>query len=378
MKKLFVLALSVLSAGLFSLTAFAQTAETATDFLPKLKWAGDLRYRARHDRKDGVDNHNFQQLRARLSLKAEVNEDTQAILRLESSTSATSGNQVLGDPSDAGMPRRYFGIDQAYINWNYLEGGQVWLGRTANPFWAAGKSQVLFDSDLAFEGLAVKYSKYGAFANLAGYIISDNYKSPNDGVDQGIVGGDLGYVLKASDWAWTSHIGHYSFVNTQNAVITNFSKSAAVSGGTYRGNYVNSDGAATPTFTLQNQFEVSELGSEWKQNLGEIEYVVWLELLKNQKGGPQNSAQEYGAQVKHGRLALGFAYMIRKANSVLGAYTDDDFSGGGTDNKGSRLTLGVEASKNISLAFNHYWAKTGISTTEKTLTTTRADVMVTF
>src|SRR4051812_17331197 len=76
------------------------------EWKPKFQWSGDIRYRLVKGHESLDEERTYQQLRARLGARADVNEDVQAVLRLMTASSAISGNQTLGDSNDPGMPRR--------------------------------------------------------------------------------------------------------------------------------------------------------------------------------------------------------------------------------------------------------------------------------
>src|SRR5258708_1626416 len=81
---------------------------------PRIDWSGDIRYRLAKGHEDIDENRSYQQLRVRLGLRAEVNDDVHAVIRLATAnaqSSAINSNQTLGESTDPGMPRRGFGID---------------------------------------------------------------------------------------------------------------------------------------------------------------------------------------------------------------------------------------------------------------------------
>jgi len=382
---------------LFFLGAPAYSQEIApppppVEWKAKLEWSGDLRYRYNRAKEDLDDVRNVQQLRARLGLRADVNETTQAVIRLATASSAISTNQTLGDSSEPGMARRPFGIDWAYIDWGFLGGGKVWLGRTANPFFAPGKVQTIWDSDLAFEGFATKweskFSRTAAFVNLGGFIISENYTAPEDNVDTGLVGGDLGFVWKGEDWTWTSHFGSYHFLNVKNHVITRVEKDAKIDvysnnpNERFRGNtvYVND-----PLLTIDqrkyffaHEFVLLELGTEFKQKVGAFDLLAFVDLVRNDKGGDYNEAGEYGLGVKWTFLSLSYARIKKERDSVIGSFTDSDSNGGGTDNDGDRIGLGFQIGKNASIQINHFKANRGIDSVKRKFEMTHVDFGVSF
>jgi hypothetical protein len=359
----------------------------------QLNWSGDVRYRLATSKEDINDDRKYQQLRVRLGLRADVNDTTQAVLRLATATSAISTNQTLGDASDPGMARRPFGIDVAYIDFKIPEVQcDIWVGRTMNPFWAPAKVQTLFDSDLAFEGLAIKFEPkwkgWEGFVNLGGFIVSENYTAPEDNVDTGLVGGDAGLVLKGDDWLWTAHFGNYHYLNVKNHVITRIEKSAKIDSFSknpnerFRGNtvYVNDPllPAADRKYFYANEYVLLELGSEWKAKLGDFEYTLYFDAVKNDAAPKEGQALEAGATVKWRRLGVGYARIKKEADSMIGSFTDSDTNGGGTGHRGDRALVNVTLNKNTSFQLTYFKAKRGMDVVARNFEMSHADLMVSF
>ncbi len=358
-----------------------------------LQWSGDIRYRAVRSKERSDDERILQQLRARLGLRAEVNENMQAVVRLATATSGISANQTLGDSADPGMARRPFGIDLAYIEAKvFSERGSLWIGRAANPFWAPAKVQTIFDSDLAFEGAAFKWeqkwSRSFAFANLGGFIISENYTAPEDNVDTGLVGGDAGYGLKDANWSWITHLGNYYFLNVQNHLISRAGKDAKIDSYSvnpnerFRGNtvYVNDPllPAAQRKYFYKRQFVLLELGTEWKQKISGIEYTLYAEAVRNGASSKEGNAYEVGIALNFGKLTVGYARIRKEADSVLGAFSDSDANGGGTGNDGGRALVNFSLGKNASLQVTQFNAQRGIDVLKRDFSMTHVDFLAAF
>lgn len=363
------------------------------EWKPKLTWSGDIRYRMAKSKEDIDDERTFQQLRVRLGLRADVNETTQAIIKLATATSAISANQTLGDTAEPGMARRPFGIDQAYIDFKFLKNqGAFWVGRTANPFWVPAKVQTLFDTDLAFEGLALKlepkFGFGGAFLNLGAFIISENYTQPNDNTDTGLVGGDLGAVIKGSDWSLTGHFGNYYYLNVKNHVITRVEKDAKIDvysnnpNERFRGNtvYVNDPllPAADRKYFYAYQYILLEAGAEWKQKFGDFDYTLYIDAVKNDARRKEGNALEYGLNAKWRWLTLGYAQIKKEADSMLSSFTDSDTNGGGTGNRGDRLLVNFAFNKNASFQITQFNARRGIDVVSRKFAMTHVDLQVSF
>lgn len=376
---------------LSSLSSWAQTTVDLAEWSKKIEWTGDLRYRFAKAKESVDDERTYQQLRARLGARADVNESTQVVFRLATGSSAISTNQTLGDPKDPGMPRRSFGLDLGYVDWTFTKGGKVWAGRAANPFWSPGKVQTVFDGDLAFEGVVVKWepkwSASSAFLNLGGFIISENFDSPYDVVDTGLVAAEVGYSQKTPVGSFTGRVGAYHFLNIQDKQINTVEKDGKIDSYSYpfdryRGNTVYpNDPLAAPDqrkYYFQNKYVLQALGFEWKHKIGPLEPSLFYEWVKNGEVRDQNTAVEWGAAVKWGRTSLAWAFVEKQTDSVVGAFTDSDANGGGADNKGTRLSIAYQLSDNSLVGFNQFRATRGVNSVERDYSGSQLDFVVSF
>ncbi|CAN5716528.1 hypothetical protein BH10BDE1_BH10BDE1_03770 [soil metagenome] len=352
----------------------ASQATGATDLkIGPINWNGDMRFRFVQLRESVDDPRLYQQIRARLGFRADVQDDLTAVFRLATATSAISNNQTLGDAKEPGMPRRSFGVDLAYGDWKFLESGRLLMGRLANPFYAPGRTQLVFDSDLTFEGVSAgwqpKWTDSNAFLNLGAFIISENYATTGDVVDTGLVAVDLGYSLKTEFGQWTAHVARYHYLNIQNRPVTSIEKDAKTDAYSYpndrvRGNTVYpNDPLAAPAdrkYYYSYDFVQTEVGIEWKMETGAFDILAYGDFVANERAGANGEAHEYGLSLKYGRVQLLIAKGTKRSDSVIGGFTDSDFNGGGTDNRGTKYSVSYALSDFSSMAFTDYEATRGI------------------
>lgn len=290
----------------------------------------------------------------------------------------------MGDSKDPGMARRSFGLDLAYMDWRFAPSGRVWLGRSANPFWSPAKVQTLFDSDLAFEGFALKWeprwSQSSAFLNAGAFMISENYASPDDVVDTGLVGAELGYSHQTPIGQFTGRWGTFNYANIQDKLITTVEKDAKIDlysnpYDRHRGNTVYLlDGK----YYFQNKYVLQTLGIEWKLKLSPVELTAFFESVQNTDINSKNRASEQGLSLKWGRTTLSGATIVKQSDSMLAMFTDSDANGGGTDTKGLRLSFLYQLGKNSSFAYTDFQAKRGVDSRERNFRSTQIDFMVNF
>ncbi len=364
--------------------AESSTAAPVVEWKPKMNWNGDLRVRLDRVTDGGTVMRPLSQLRARLGLKADVNEEVQAVMRLATGSSAIGTNQTLGDNAAPGMVRRSFGLDFGYIDWTFAKEAHLWAGRTTNPFWSPGKAQLVYDSDLAFEGASLKWEPQwdhsSLFLNLGSSIVREEYSAAEEMNDVTLVGAQLGYTLKAAG-TWTVHVASHHFQDLQGKNIAATAAGATLDSGSidrYKGNRLMSIAGPPASGTFLNKYTLSEAGLEWRNKFEPVEVTAYYDTVKNTGATDENTGTEYGLSMKYGRAQLGYAMIEKKADSVVGAFTDSDVSGGGTDTKGSRATLGYQLAKNSQVILNYYQAKRQITVNEHDYTRTDLDFIATF
>lgn len=360
---------------------------------PQLKWSGEVRYRFNHAAEGTAEKALNHQLRARLNLKAKVDEQWQAQVRFTTAESAISGNQSLGDKSNPGFVRRPFDMDIASLIWTADASSTLSLGRVPNPFWHPGGNQLSFDSDLNFEGLSAQYTKdfdgIQFFSNAGLFLISSNYDSTNgkDTADLTLPGLQVGAHIKGENTKYSIHSSLHSFENIKGAPISQLSQSAAydkLSQPTdrYRGNSIDavdpSAAIGSRDYRITNKFVIATLGIETTTKLSDYKFNFFADLSKNTAVSANSSASEIGLKLSDDLNQYSVAWIRKEADSVIGAYSDSDSNGGGTDNQGSRISYGRQMGPNASFLLSHFNAQRGISATQRNYQATFLDVQLKF
>lgn len=359
---------------------------SAAQLQDHLKFSGELRYRLAQSKESADDPRTLHRFRLRLGLEADVNDAIRAIVRLGTATSAISGNQTMADKSDPGMPRRSIGIERAYMDWTLAKDTTLWLGRTPVPFWAPGRSQLLWDNDLAFEGFAFKWrpqwSSSGMFLILGTSLISENYDSTggHDMTDVELLGGQAGYIWKGERHEVTIHVAHQYFTNLKDSNITRLASGASKDSHTnpfvrYRGNSAYASGS---NYFLSEDFALLETGLEWKLRGESDEWTLFANGVRNLAVSVLNDGWEAGIGYKRGKFWAGTAHVRKQADSVVGAFSDSNSNGGGTDNDGQRIWIGYEILPSTTFQVQQFFAERGIDSTRRQFQATFIDLMATF
>ena len=321
----------------------------------KVKVSGDLRYRQDHiDEQDstgkwenGVYRHR---IRARLKFDAEVNDDWDLGFRIASGSnrSPISTNQDLED----GFSKKDIWLDQAYFNWHpaHVKGLNVTGGKIKNPFYKAGKNQLIWDGDLNPEGIAVQYSK------------------PLNDTDQLFFNGgglwvdESDTVADASLWAaqayWKRTIGNPDHVL---AGATYYDYGNIESRADLKSTWGTSNffGNTTAAGGYKDDFDILELFGEYGFKFGSLPTTLFGSWVRNTAattsedtgwlvGTKFNKAKDDDP----GSWEFGYDYRETAADALVGGFNESDFLGAQTNSKGHRFAFKYQLAKNL------YWYAT--------------------
>lgn len=339
-----------LAAGVLLPAAFvnAQTEESV------FKVSGDIRYRHQSLKTGDSENDPIQYIRARMGVEGTVNDETKAIFQVgtfgtgsRDSSSATgdfsttpgqrSSNQAMGQ---GGKSEKWTtAITQAHIRHQStsLQGLTLSLGKMSNPLYYAGKSQIVFDSDIYPEGMYVGYQHplaedHSLYVNFVNFVIQSLYNptaSPQEDIaDHYVTASQFGWKGRFSDYQMILGVGQTRFptanANVGKAMILN--EASLEFGG--------------------------PMGREsWSWSL-------YAHYLTNSKQDEDNKAQQYGLDFKFDKMKLGFASVRNEANSVASAFSDGDI--GGADKSSTIAKFSAEIGKGLELGLTNYSTKTAL------------------
>jgi len=279
---------------------------------------GDIRLRYETIDEQGEAERKRGRFRARLGLTANVNENVTAILQIASGGgNPTSTNQSFDD----GFSRKDIGLDLAYLDWTPNDKTHVYGGKMKNPFHRAGSHALVWDSDLNPEGVAVNY-KAGGFFGTAGLMFVEERSTTDDSLLAALQGG---YRIDVTDgMQLTAGVGYFSYSDT----IGN----APFYDGKARGNSVDINDNLILEYRQLNIF------TELHTRIGELPITVFADFVRNSDAPMADSGFSFGGAVGKvadpGTWQASYVYQDLEADALIATYTDSDFGGGGTDNKG--------------------------------------------
>lgn len=338
---------------LFSCALFAE--EKKPSWTDKLKFKGDYRYRHELIDEEGKKDRNRHRIRTRLGLEASVSETVNFTFQLATGAGEpVSTNQTLG----TGFSGKGIFVDLSYMDWHprSMEKLNVLFGKMKNPFYAPGKTELIWDHDLNPEGIALKYSK-GAkspdlFLNLASLWAEER---GNEG-DSLINGGQGGIKYKCqiskSKCQMTVGVSFFDYTSLKG-------KGTLFDAANSFGNSVNA--AKKYAFDF-NELEVfAEFG--WKMK-GKPVSLFW-DSVTNSDPATNNKAWLAGFSVGEikdpGTWAFRYNYREVEKDAVVGIHSDSDFIGGGTNGKGSEVGSDYQVSKVSQAGVTYFINEKGLT-----------------
>jgi len=369
-------------------TAEPKKEEKKEDAIPEiLKWAskvglyGDFRYRYEYIDDDSAEEvRHRNRIRARLGLNTKVNDEWDVGLRLATSEGSSGGDPVSTNQTlDNGFSKKSFWLDLAYFNYhpNWLEGLSVVGGKVVNPFYTAGKNQLIWDSDLTPEGGALAYA----------YPFNDktsmNLAAGGFWVNEETTGGDTSlwgmqgylkhqinkptYILAGASW--------YDYANIQGeeGLATEWANRPT----SFFGN------TAAPGNVFANDYDLFELFAEFGTVIGKLPVAVYGDWVKNTVastnedtgwliGGSLNKMKDPGS------WQFDYDYREIEADAVVGQFNDSDFVGGGTAGKGYRFSFTYQLFKNVAPAVTYYLSEYDGRNDDADYSRLQADILVKF
>ncbi|MFI4910380.1 MAG: putative porin [Sedimentisphaeraceae bacterium JB056] len=330
-----------------------------------LKWAenikigGDFRYRHEYiDDDTKSDDRNRNRIRARVKIDGKVNDDLDFSMRVASgSEDPVSTNETL----DGGFSSKDLWIDRAYLKYHGFKNVDILAGKMGNPFMAVGKNQLIWDGDLNPEGGAMQFDfdlnkDSSMFVNLGGMWVEEN----SSDVDQSLFGGQIGVVTAMGDGTLTAGMGYFDYGNLEDQLAV-YDKEDAF------GNTHVTNPDSTESYIYD--YNLVEAFAAYDFKAGDAPVSVYGDYVKNIASGVQEDTGwlvglKYGKAKAAGTWDAGYNYRDLEADAVVGAFSDSDFIGGGTDGKGHKFTFNYAIAKNFTTGVTYLMNEKGDAETD--------------
>lgn len=331
------------------IAATAKKTNELSSFDQKLAWAaktqfkGDVRFRQETVKNDGVSNtgdQDRQRIRVRLGAYTEINPQVDTGIRIATGNNndARSTNQSL----EGNFSKKDIWLDQGYVDYHPTAIKNLHLigGKMPQPWVSMG--DIIWDSDISPEGLAVTY-KYplGSSAELFGsaghYTLQDNVDGEGKQFrhDLRLYAGQLGARFAITDNLKMTLGGSlYAYDNDEDTA------TLAING--------NSAGEEFKVYEGFGQLDIGGLP---------MPLSLYGQVVNNDSASnDQDMGWLAGVKTKVFGFGVDYNYRDIQRNAVVGAFTDSDFANGFTGSRGSKLKVSYEIDKNFALGATYFMA----------------------
>ncbi|MFH2002339.1 MAG: putative porin [Planctomycetota bacterium] len=329
------------------------------DWVSKFTFKGDLRYRYEmyNTENDTNSRVNRNRIRARLFIGAEVNDHVDVGIQVASGTDdPVSSNQTLGN----GWTSKDLWIDLAYFDWHPLGTQGSWGihvvgGKMKTPFRVMSKSELIWDPDLRPEGIAVAFTgdmdSVSVFGSAGGFYVQEKHGKTHGNTtkteDVGLFGAQLGLIVPAGDTELTFGAGLYDYGNVKGA--------AALYDDDASGNLST---VVNGTTILLEDYNLMEYFAEIALKAGDLPVALFGNYVNNLAATREDKGYLGGVKIgktkKPNTWDVRYQYKRLERDAALGAFTDSDFGGGGTNTKGHELNVNYMLAENWKLGLTYF------------------------
>jgi len=345
-KKAVVSCLSLVLGVFFMIQGVRPALADADSWYEKVKFSGDLRYRFENINEDKKAERDRQRIRVRLNLDAPLDDYWKAKLQLATGglTDPVSTNQTLGEFFN----RKTIDLSQAYLEYKVLfNNAKLSAGKVPNPFLNVGGNQLIWDGDLTFDGISgnanVDLAKdLNFFFNGGGFWIAERDAT----CDPMLYGGQWGLKGKFFDIKYTVGGSYYLYKDAKG--LTTFVDAAKSFGNTVQGS------------AYRYNYKLAEGFLELGLNLFNLPFALYGNAVKNMDDAVsvRNTGVNFGLNVNkvkgEGTWAAGYYYRKLDRDAVVGAYSDSDFGGGGTDSAGHVFQAAYGITDSVTVKAAHF------------------------
>jgi len=350
-------------------SALLASAAFAGEWWESVRVKGDLRYRHEMIDQEGKDVRHRHRIRTRIGISGQVNPNIKVGVQLATgSSNPISTNQTLDD----GFSSKSVVLDLAYFSMTHeaVPGLTVTAGKFKSPFFSPGKSELIWDSDLNPEGgtASFEHSADNLKITLIGAGLYAEERSSNDdswiGAGQGVAEYDMNdgkskVVVGGGLFHYENAEGFEPFFD-----------------GKSKGNSIDTLGR------YMNEYNLLELFAQASTKLDNVPVTVMGDFVTNTSADSLKTGWLIGCRVGKlkdpGSWAFRYNYRELKKDAVIGAFTDSDFGGGGTDARGHELGGSVKVMKNAAFGVTYFVNTIGLDAAESDYSRLQIDLQLKF
>ncbi len=332
---------------LFILTFIAGFSASAQTEI-KTSLSGDIRVRHEANEEEnsvGKDNYDRLRLRARLGLKAQINDKLTSEFRLATGEGGTSTNQTL-----SGTKNYEFRLDRAFLKYALNEMFFLRAGRADNPLVQVGENNMLFDADLNLDGASASYAhktETMSYQLILAHTILREYSNSIGTVDTKLNSAELAIRYAGDVQSLMLTIAEHMFQNVKgtNAIVNFLGNSNA--GGFYNFNY-----------------DVTAIGLEYGYKAS-IPVTLFAEAANNNKTSKNDAALIYGIRINRVKKQADWSVSVDsrevESDATLASLTDSNSMYGGTNGRSINTSISYGLDDNSNLMASYFMGQKNIA-----------------
>lgn len=323
----------------------AQKSDAKANWTESIKVKGDFRFRHEVIDAQGGKDRTRQRIRLRTGIDATITPEMKVGVQLATgSADPVSTNETL----DGGFTTKGILLDQAYLEWNGNGLGLI-AGKMPNKLVKAGGNEIIWDGDLTPEGLFASYAKGDGFVNLAGFWVDERANSS----DAGMIGAQAGMTKKFEGGSsLLMGVSYFDFISSEGKPTFYSSTNSFGNTTDVAGNYAE-------------DFNELEFFGEYTFNTAGRPLSIFADYVKNTAASANDTGYvagfKYGKCKEKGSTEYALSYKRLEADAVVGAFTNSDFAGGGTDVKGFEFKMGYQAAAKLKTDLTYFMNDAGIN-----------------
>jgi hypothetical protein len=327
------------------------------DWATKIKGRGDFRFRNENiwvERPVGSGTDDAA-MRERMRIRARLGFDFKAtdnisgtLLFATGGDDPRSANQTLG----GGGTRKTIGLDIAYVDWRFMQGGSLALGKMPFPIFRPGQS-VFYDNDYNAEGGALKFERGMFFATGYGWWLTEGFAPDPDNDlnhDSRVFGLQAGlkFPLLGGETVLAANYYECGLCQDNSPLYLNNGNGNT----TYRV-------GTSPVNLLQYGYDIAELSAQSTVTVRDQPLVLWANYAQNLADGVEYDTA-YALGAKLGRASnpktweVGVLYQSLDKDALFGQWVDSNFGEGRTDSEGWMLRAAYAPVKNFTVDARYF------------------------
>jgi hypothetical protein len=328
------------------------------DWATKIKGRGDFRFRNENiwterlvsgnpNAVDAADRERMR-IRARLGFDFKATDNvTGTLLFATGADDPRSSNQTLGGSGT----RKSIGLDMAFVDWKFMQGGDLLLGKMPNPIFRPGQS-LFYDGDFNPEGGAVKFDRGMFFGTAYGWWLTEQYNADPNGEnsDANIFGLQAGMKFPLLGGETVLAANYYECGACEN--------NSPLYANNANGNTTYRVGTST-TNLLQYGYDIVELSAQMGVTVANLPLTFWANYAQNMADDVEyDTAYAVGAMIGKASNArtweAGLFYQSIDKDALFGQWLDSDYGDGRTDADGWVLKAGYAPVKNFTMNATYF------------------------